>query len=273
MSSGKALQPVIEHGWRSGLANLLRKENSLWWGTRKWWVQTLIWVLISNGVIAFILWGFPLIDPSTPFSVNSSSDFYELLKVFLQLELFFTPFGVMVFSQGLIVNEKKFGTAAWVLSNPVSLSSFIFSKLFSAGWAMFVILVVVQCLVAYLQLALKAGLFYNPVPFISAIGVTCLYLLFYLTLALMLGTMFDSSGPVIGIPIALMIGMSILPQILGTLIPWISLILPSSLTDLALAIVVQQSLPDGWYYPLVSTGILIVIFITFAIVRLGREEF
>jgi len=272
MASGKTLQPVIEHGWRSGLANLLRKENNLWWGTRKWWVQTLVWLFISNGVIALILWGIPLFDPSATTNVNASS-FNELLKVFLQLELFFTPFGVMVLSQGLIVNEKKFGTAAWVLSNPVSRSSFIFSKLFGHGWAMFIILVVVQSLVAYLQLALKAGNVYNPVPFISATGVTCLYLLFYLVLALMLGTLFNSTGPVIGIPIALMIGMSLLPQIFGRLIPWLVLILPSSLTDLALAVGAGQSLPAGWYYPLISTGILIVIFITVAIVRLGREEF
>ena len=61
MSSGKTLQPVVEHGWRSGFANLLRKENSLWWGTRKWWVQTLVWLFISNGIIAFILWGHPVV--------------------------------------------------------------------------------------------------------------------------------------------------------------------------------------------------------------------
>jgi ABC-type transport system involved in multi-copper enzyme maturation permease subunit len=273
MSSSETLQPVIEHGWRSGFANLLRKENSLWWGTRKWWVQTLIWLFISNGVIAFILWGIPLFDPSETTNLNSSSDFYALIKVFLQLELFFASFGVMVHSQGLIVNEKKFGTAAWVLSNPVSRSSFIFSKLIGHGWAMFIILVVVQSLVVYLQLALKAGTYYNPLPFIYAIGVMCLFLLFFLALALMLGTLFDSTGPVIGIPIALLIGMNLLPQILGGLAPWLVLVLPISLTDLAIAIAAAQSLPANWYFPLISTGVLIVIFIALAIVRLGREEF
>ena len=272
MSSSKTLQPVVEHGWRSGLANLLRKENSLWWGTRKWWVQTLVWLFISNGIIAFILWVIPLFDPSADMNLNGSG-VNELIKVFLQMEALFTSLGVMVLSQGLIVNEKKFGTAAWVLSNPVSRSSFIFSKLIGHGWAMFIILVVVQSLAAYLQLVLKAGKYYNPMLFISATGVACLYLLFYLTLALMLGTLFDSTGPVIGIPIALLIGMNLLPQILGKLIPWLVLILPTSLTDLALVVGVGQSLPAGWYYPLVSTGVLIVIFITLAIVRLGREEF
>ena len=92
MSSGITLQPVIEHGWRSGFVNLLRKENSLWWGTRKWWVQTLIWLVISNGIIAFLLWGIPLIDPSANNNLDASN-VNELIKVFLQLELFFATFG------------------------------------------------------------------------------------------------------------------------------------------------------------------------------------
>jgi len=272
MTSGKTLQPVVEHGWRSGFMNMLRKENSLWWGTRKWWVQTLVWLLISNGIIAFILWGVPLIDHSASSNLNAS-DVNELIRVFLQLETFFASIGVMVFSQGLIVNEKKEGTAAWVLSNPVSRSSFIFSKLVGHGWAIFIILIVAQSLVVYLQLALKAGTFVNPVPFIAATGVLCLLLLFYLVLALMLGTLFSATGPVIGISIAVAIGMIILPQILGGLVPWLVAILPNRLADMALVIVVGQSLPVNWYYPVISTGVLIVLFITLAIVRLGREEF
>ncbi len=272
MSSDKTLQPVVEHGWRSGFANLLRKENSLWWHTRKWWVQTLIWLFLSNGIIAFILWGIPLIDPSASSDLNGLA-VNELIRVFLQLESFFTLFGVMVLSQGLIVNEKKLGTAAWLLSNPVSRSSFITSKLFGHGWAMFIILIAVPSLVAYLQVALKVGIYFNPLPFIYATGVICLLLLFFLALALMLGTLFNSAGPVIGIPIALLIGMSILPQILGKLTPWLISILPSRLTELALVIVLGQLLPADWYFPLISTGVLVVICIAVAIMRFAQEEF
>jgi ABC-type transport system involved in multi-copper enzyme maturation permease subunit len=272
MSSAEILQPLVEHGWRSGFTNLLRKENSLWWGTRKWWVQTLIWLVISNGIIAFILWVIPSFDPSADMNLNGSG-VNELIKVFLQMEALFTSLGVMVLSQGLIVNEKKFGTAAWVHSNPVSRSSFIFSKLVSHGWAMFIILIVVQSLVVYLQLALKAGMYFNPVPFIAATAVLCLLLLFYLVLALMLGTLFNSTGPVVGISLAVGIGMSILPKLLGTLAPWLVAILPESLIDLAVAIGTGLSLPEGWYFPMVSTGVLIVTFIALAIVRWGREDF
>jgi ABC-2 type transport system permease protein len=272
MSSNTTLLPVGEHGWRSGFMNLLRKENNTWWGTRKWWIQALIWIFISNGVIAFILWGIPLIDPSAKTTVNRS-DAYELIKVFIQMESFFAPFGVMVLAQGLIVNEKKFSTAAWLLSNPVSRSSFINSKLLAHGWAIFIILVLIPSLVAYLQVALKAGIFFNPLPFIYASGVLCLFLLFFLALALMLGTLFNSTGPVIGIPIALLVGMSLLPQILGRLLPWLIMILPSRLTELALLLVARQLLPTDWHFPVISTGVLVVVFIAVAILRFAKEEF
>jgi ABC-2 type transport system permease protein len=272
MSSAENLQPVVEHGWRSGFANLLRKENSLWWGTRKWWMQTLIWLFISNGIIAFIVWVIPVFDPSGDTNPNGSG-VNELIRLFLQMEAFLASLGVMVLSQGLIVNEKKFGTAAWVHSNPVSRSSFILSKLVSHGWAMFIILIVVQSLVVYLQLALKAGMFFNPLPFIAATGVLCLLLLFYLVLALMLGTLFNSTGPVIGISLAVGFGMNILVQLLGTVAPWLVAILPEGLIKAALAIGAGLSLPEGWYYPMISTGVLIVIFVTLAIVRWRREEF
>ena len=86
MSSNTTFIPVAEHGWGSGFINLLRKENGTWWGTRKWWVQTIIWLLISNGVIAFILWVIPLIDHASQTIADGSVDF-ELLRVFLQMEL------------------------------------------------------------------------------------------------------------------------------------------------------------------------------------------
>jgi hypothetical protein len=111
------------------------------------------------------------------------------------------------------------------------------------------------------------------VPFIAATGVLCVLLLFYLVLALMLGTLFNATGPVIGISIAVAIGMILLPQILGGLVPWLVAILPNRLADMALVIVVVQKLPADWYFPMVSTGVLIVLFIALAIVRLGREEF
>ena len=59
MTSASVLQPVKESGWRRGFANLLRKENGEWWHTRRWWTQSLLWLLIINGILALALWVLP----------------------------------------------------------------------------------------------------------------------------------------------------------------------------------------------------------------------
>ncbi len=272
MSSNSMLLPLDEHGWSNGFINLLRKENSTWWDTRKWWVQTLIWLIVSNGILAFILWIIPLIDPASQTPTDASAA-YELMRVFLQMESFFVPFGVMVLAMGLIVNEKKLGTAAWLLSNPVSRSSYVISKLLGHGWSMFIVVVAIPSLAAYLQVALKAGSIFAPLPFIHASGVLCLLFVFYLTMVLMLGTLFSSTGPVIGIPIAFLVAMSLLPQIIGQYLPWLIMSLPSRLTELALTIVMGQALPPDWGYPVIISTVLSVVFIAVAILRSAREEF
>lgn len=272
MSSNIVRLPLDEHGCGSGFINLIRKENRTWWGTRKWWVQAILWLFVSNAVLAFIMWVIPLIDPTSQTATGGSA-VYELMRVFLQMESYFVPFGVMILAMGLIVNEKKLGTAAWLLSNPVSRSSFVYSKLLGHGWAIFIIVVTIPSLAAFLQVALKAGRFFDPLPFIYASGALCLLFLFYFTMVLMFGTLFSSTGPVIGIPIAILVAMSLLPQILGQYLPWLIMSLPSRLTELAMTIVMGQSLPLDWRYPVIISSVLVVVFIAVAILRSAREEF
>ncbi len=47
-----SLVPSRERGWRMGLANMLTKENTAWWRTRRWWIQGLIALSILNGCFA-----------------------------------------------------------------------------------------------------------------------------------------------------------------------------------------------------------------------------
>ena len=53
MASDSTLQLVTERGWRSGLANLMRQENGRWWRARRWWVQSLVWLGVLNGILFF----------------------------------------------------------------------------------------------------------------------------------------------------------------------------------------------------------------------------
>jgi ABC-2 type transport system permease protein len=268
MSQSEAIQLVNESGRFRGFANLLRKENSLWWGTRKWWVQSLIWLLISNGIIALMLWIIPAFDPTDPVPPPS-----EMMNAFLSTHGAFAVIGVMILAQSAIVGEKRSGTAEWILSNPVSRSAFILSKLLGNALGIMAILVLIQSTVAYLQISLRTGSFLPLVPSIAATGLLSLTLLFYLALAIMLGTIFNARGPVIGISIGVLVIQSLLEQLLVAWAPWIPLVLPDTVLQLAAPIVQGQPLPAQWPIPIISTALMSILFVLIAMWRFNREEF
>src|SRR5258705_9797573 len=84
-----ALQSVTEHGWRRGFANLLRNEQRMWWGTRKWLVHLLLWLVVLNGLILLV--GIPESRETN----NPSAVFATLIQVFFQVGALATAIGVV----------------------------------------------------------------------------------------------------------------------------------------------------------------------------------
>ncbi len=288
MSSNDTLYQMNERGYRCGLANLLRKEQRAWWGTRKWWVNALVWLLIVNGIVALLMWGVPALvsgtalnDPNMPEEQKQTvrKDMAEIegnrdtfgLQGFFQLAGMATAIGVMIVGQGAIIGEKQSGTAAWVLSCPVSRSAFILSKAIALGISSLVIMIGLQGLVAYLQISLARGSFLPLLPFVGSLGLLGLHLLFYLSLILMLGTLFDSRGPVIGIPIVVLVGQGLMGHLAQSVAPWLSMLLPERLPEMALLLAGGQSMPS--FVPLTATLLMAVGFILVALWRFKGEEF
>ena len=158
---------------------MLRVENSKWWKTRRWWVQSLVWLISINGIVALDIQG------SSQNGVTIRADGIELVLIFLHM---FTAVGVAVFMQSAIVGEKQSGTAAWILSKPATRSAFVLSKALATLVASLLILIGLQALVAYGQISYASGSLFPVMPFMMGVGMAALHLAFYLTLTLMLGT-------------------------------------------------------------------------------------
>jgi ABC-2 type transport system permease protein len=268
MASLSVLQPVKERGWRRGFANMLRKENGEWWHTRRWWLQSLLWLLIVNGILAIGLWVVPVVDPA------DTSDTMENLGIFTQVMAFFPMFAVIVITQDAVIGEKQSGTAAWILSAPVSRSAFIMAKLVANGIGFFVTIILVQGLAAYMQLSLSDGSPLPLAPYLVILALLSLYLLFYLALTLMLGAFFDSRGPVLGIAIAVAIGsMMSIGSLFAGFLPWIALILPEAIPGILTLLVSGEPLPDVWPIPIILISAYSLLFVALAIWRFNREEF
>jgi len=268
MANANNLQLLDEQGWGQGFANLLRKENGEWWHTRRWWTQSLFWLLIVNGVLAMVLWVVPVLDP------EETQDMVGKLGTFIQVMSFFPMFAVITITQGAIIGEKQSGTAAWVLSAPVSRSGFILAKLLANALGFFITIILFQGLTAYIQISFSEGSLLPLGPFLINLGLLSLYLLFYLALTLMLGTMFDSRGPVQGIAIGVAIfSMLGIGQSLSGFLPWIVFVLPEIIPSLASALVQGESIPPVWPVPIIAMSLYIVLFVALAIRRFDREDF
>ncbi len=274
-----ALQPVQDHGWLMGFANLFQKESSAWWRSRRWWRLAVIWLLIVNGILAAGLWAKPsatgeTVPDSTP--VQESS---EELKDVQGVQVFFiiggivSAIGVTLLAEGAILDEKKSGTLAWILSKPISRGAFFLAKLVANAIAVLAIMVVLQGLVAFIQLSVVRQALWPVIPFAGGVFLMGLYILFFLTLTMMLSVVVDNRGAAIGIPLALNLGFQFFTG-LGVVefLPY-RLIYPISDADPALASMVanQQALPT--IMPIVTTIAWILLFIGVALWRMERIEF
>lgn len=263
-----SLQPRLSHGWRMGLANMLAKENFAWWRTRRWWIQILIAVAILNGSMALNMKGWPRAGVEQS-AIN-----------FLTTAALFVPIIAAILAQDAVLDERHRGTAAWVLSKPLRRPSYILSKLIAYGLGFFVTWILIPFVIFYFQMihAHLSGL--SKIGFVGMIGLAFLNLFFYLTLSLMLATLFNSRLPGLGITIFVAWSgpLGILAQVIQKYVPWLNDILPWNLIALLgrnppLGACLAMGKPLPTIVPIIATAVWCLLFVGVAIWRTGREEF
>jgi ABC-type transport system involved in multi-copper enzyme maturation permease subunit len=177
----------------------------------------------------------------------------------------------MILTQGAIIEEKKSGTAEWVLSAPLSREAFVFSKLAVNLLWIFGVLVLLQGAV-YEVVLMAFGMDIIAVgSLIQGLLLHGFHLLFWLTLTLMLGTFFKGRGAVIGIPVLLLGFQDLIADLGRTYLPGLELWLPKRIEEIATQATIGG--PVSSIVPLFAIGLQIVIFTIVAFWRFKREEF
>lgn len=263
------LNPISGGGILRGFGNLLGNELHQWFGTRRWIIHLLIWVVPINALIAIamveIVTGNPLAG-----APDLKPKLGEAFQVFFLLGGLATGIGIITATQGAIIREKQLGTAAWVMSKPASRAAFILAKLAANAATFFLLAILIPALVLYLQMTIIWHYPQAALPFGLGLAVYTLHFLFYLALTIMLGTFFGTRGAVTGIGLALVVGGLILPNFLPE---WILSVMPWGLPRASFALTMGQTLPPQIMTALILTTIWIVVFIAAALWRFGREEF
>ena len=277
MSNAKSsqFQMVDERGWRRGMGNLLSGELSSWFRSTRWLKQILIWLVIINLILFFTVIG---LNVATKEALAAGEPLPEVETPMLYGVFggMFVAFGVMVAMQRVIVGEKRDGTAAWVLSKPVTRTAFVVSRLVGNTLGILLTAVLVPGAVAYLTIGMLTPLgWLPPLDYLAGMAVISLSAFFWLTLTLMMGTFFEKSGGVIAIPMGLYFAMWMLPSVLTPLMyitPVILTVGPDNdLKGVSTALMLGES-PFSWI-PVISAVIFSAIFITVAIRRFNSQEF
>ncbi len=263
MSGNSGFELVQEQGWRRGLRNLMRQGLASWWKTSTWWVQALIWTGVINFILAGVLWS------GQGFDVQEALSFYA---IFAGL---FPPIAVIIIMQDVVIGEKLSGTAAWLLSKPVSRTAFILSKLVPNAVGVTATMVLFPGLVAFAQMTVADVPIASPLHFLAGLGIFTLNLWFYLTLTLMLGVLSNSRAAAIAIPLGVAFGQQYLIGMIPALqqvLPWTLSLPPGQELGGAVAPSVMAGVAPFSWGPLIFVSVCVVVFSIVSVWRFQDQE-
>ena len=276
MSTNIDLQKVNERKGLHGFSNLFSKENGAWWRTRRWWINALLWTMLLGGLTAIMLFGpNEEVKEATEVEIAQAGGIvaYTLmvgLSVFFEFGVPMLAIGTVILAQDLIISEKQNGVAEWLLSKPVTRRAYILAKLAANGLGVLVLLVGLPSVVTYGVVSLRLGTMYPLLPFLSAVGITTVHTLFYLTLTLMLGTVFNNRGSILGIALGSILGGGIV----GGFIKPLFYITPWMLPKLSWLTATGQAAPvEMGIASLVATILWSSAFILIALAKFEKNEF
>ena len=117
MSNAKSsqFQLVRESGWKRGLSNQLQGEYSTWFNSSRWWKHSLMWLALINVMMLIMI----LV------ANTAGEDGPPVLFMYGVFGGLSVAVGVMIIMQRVIIGEKKSGTAAWILSKPVTRIAYV----------------------------------------------------------------------------------------------------------------------------------------------------
>ncbi len=277
LATRQGLLPARGSGWLAGFGNMLAKELGELFRTRRWLWQLLIWLIIIDGFIAFMLFGLPMLASIVPeHRPTVEAVFGGLPPEVVGLTYYFLigamtgTIGVIILAQDEIIQEKQSGTAAWILSKPVARPAFILTKLLSNITGALVFIVALPGLAALGAIYLAADLMMPLAPFLAGAGLLLLLLIFYISLVILLGVLFESRGPVLGIAIGVMfLGMQVTRWF-----PQTTFVLPFGMDTIALSVASGAALPAMAVPKAIATTLVLsIVFVLLALWRFQHKEF
>ncbi len=182
----------VSSSWHRGFNAIYTKELVARFGNQRWLNQSIVWMILT-------------LTPALMVPADSTHERgVAVLSLFLWSGSNMMSIGIIILTQGAIVEEKLSQTLLWIFSKPLLPLGFILGK-FSA-YAVFIGAIVIGApsIVVYIYAAIS-GLPANISFFNYLVGVWMLYLLllFVLVLTILLGVLLDRIAAITAIALTI----------------------------------------------------------------------
>lgn len=248
-----------------GLGNLTRREVDAWSG-RAWYRQALVWSLILGGLLAAMVWLVPALMENTPGAEATTGDVENAALQFPDLAAVVIAVGVVLLTQGILLDERRNGVLEWLLSKPLARPAVVLSKFLGVGAGLVLTVVVVPWIVVHALLSLAAGELWSPGAGMAVAALLALVVAFHLAFVLAVSTVTSSRVLILAVPIVAIVSAD---GIAG-MFPEAFHVLPWSLGALASVLLAEGVLVSAW--PIVATAGWTVLLLAMSAVALEREE-
>lgn len=256
------LEPV--QGPLAGVKNLMGKENGEWASGWSWILHGAIWLLLVAGaplIVAFVRTS--VSGGVSPQQVNEN-----VALVFFAAAGVASVIAVVAKTQGAVIGEKQLGTAAWVLSKPASRKAFVLAKLAVHVRWLAAVTLIVPAVVVYTVTPTITGLPLPLLSFLGGLGIMALGLLFYLSLSILLGTLFGSRGALAGV----VFGFLVAGLMLSNYAPALTAVFPWLFFEWSYYLTVGDPIPVAGPASIIAAPLWSALFIGLALWRFERTE-
>lgn len=281
MTTMQTLDANRSHNTLTGFSNLVSRESRKWLRTRRWWIQTLLWLILLNGFVIFGLFVMPkLVAESTTEMEQATASGTEVMtadefrqdvpNALFGLATLLLPVGVIILTHSQVYGEKHSGVAAWILSKPVSRLTYLLAKIISDAVGIIVVMVILQMIPAFLLLS--SVLEMNLNDYVLAIALLILLLEFYQAFTMMMSVIGKSTEIVLGVSFGVLLGGLVLKNALASVTGDVIFLTPWVLPDAITVIVSGQALPQQLQTNIIAVLVLTILCLAVMFWQFQKQE-
>lgn len=243
-------------------------------------LHLLVWGIILNGFLLLTIAASREIASSPESIPVESAEIQSLMSdpsIPISTLLMMMGFALAIYAvislQDAVIQEKLTGTAAWVLSKPVTRLAFVLSKL-AAHVARLLLIVIPQILISMLLLHFVGNFELDATVFIWGVPLVLVFVLFFSALTLLLGTVSDSRSFVMGIPLALLLLYQPISNLLAPIMSYLpyAIVLNGGDGAAPMVLSVVMGSPISNWMPLITAILLEAVLIGLAAWNFNRQE-